>query len=108
VLWAQFIFVLVLAPLQGSYIFALGKLFHKENNNLLFAIIFAFPTALFSRTAPLVCSYSIHFLNWLSFPGFYLIGRPEEIAELVYFLAQNQAAYITGAFIPIDSGYTKK
>ena len=33
------------------------------------------------------------------------IGSPNEIAELVYFLTQDGASYITGALIPIDGGY---
>jgi NAD(P)-dependent dehydrogenase (short-subunit alcohol dehydrogenase family) len=34
------------------------------------------------------------------------IGKPEEVAELAYFLAQDNVAYITGALIPMDGGYT--
>ena len=33
------------------------------------------------------------------------MGRPEEIADLVAFLASSRAGYITGATIPIDGGY---
>lgn len=33
------------------------------------------------------------------------IGKPEEVAELVYFLGQDNVSYITGALIPIDGGY---
>ena len=36
------------------------------------------------------------------------IGKPEEVAELAYFLAQDESAFITGALIPIDGGYTTK
>jgi 3-oxoacyl-[acyl-carrier protein] reductase len=36
------------------------------------------------------------------------IGRPEELAALVTFLASPLAAYITGATIPVDGGATRK
>ena len=32
-------------------------------------------------------------------------GQPEEIANLIYFLASNYSSYITGSYIPIDGGY---
>ena len=32
------------------------------------------------------------------------IGKPEEVADLVAFLASEQAGYITGAVIPVDGG----
>ena len=35
------------------------------------------------------------------------IGRPEEYANLVCFLASEQASYITGTNIPIDGGFLK-
>jgi 3-oxoacyl-[acyl-carrier protein] reductase len=35
------------------------------------------------------------------------IGRPEEYANLVCFLASEQASYITGTNIPIDGGLLK-
>jgi len=34
------------------------------------------------------------------------VGTPNEIAELAYFLGQDNSAYITGSVIPIDGGYT--
>lgn len=34
------------------------------------------------------------------------IGKPEEVASVVLFLASQQAGYITGAVIPIDGGVT--
>lgn len=34
------------------------------------------------------------------------IGQPEEVAELIYFLASDKANFITGALYAIDGGYT--
>jgi NAD(P)-dependent dehydrogenase (short-subunit alcohol dehydrogenase family) len=36
------------------------------------------------------------------------VGKAEEIAELAYFLGQDNVSYITGALIPIDGGYTTR
>lgn len=33
-------------------------------------------------------------------------GQPEEIADVVAFLASNQSRYVTGAMIPVDGGYS--
>jgi NAD(P)-dependent dehydrogenase (short-subunit alcohol dehydrogenase family) len=32
------------------------------------------------------------------------VGQPEEVADLIYFLASPEAGWITGANIPIDGG----
>lgn len=36
------------------------------------------------------------------------LARPREIAQVVHFLASDQASYMTGAIVPVDAGYTAR
>lgn len=33
------------------------------------------------------------------------LGQPEEVAELVTWLASDRASFVTGAYYPVDGGY---
>jgi NAD(P)-dependent dehydrogenase (short-subunit alcohol dehydrogenase family) len=33
------------------------------------------------------------------------LGRAEEVAEMVAWLASDRASFVTGAFYPVDGGY---
>jgi NAD(P)-dependent dehydrogenase (short-subunit alcohol dehydrogenase family) len=33
------------------------------------------------------------------------LGRPEEVAELIVWLASDRASFATGGYYPVDGGY---
>jgi NAD(P)-dependent dehydrogenase (short-subunit alcohol dehydrogenase family) len=36
------------------------------------------------------------------------LGQPQEIANLIAFLASDQASFITGSYYTVDGGYTAR
>ena len=36
------------------------------------------------------------------------LGQPEEVAELVAWLASDRASFVTGAYYPVDGGYLSR
>jgi 3-oxoacyl-[acyl-carrier protein] reductase len=47
------------------------------------------------------------FTKWESDVPMKRLGRPEELAALVAFLASERASYITGTSVPVDGGWTR-
>lgn len=44
--------------------------------------------------------------DWEDLHALRRLGRPEEVAEAILFLASEKASFITGAILPVDGGMT--
>ncbi|XP_046678648.1 3-oxoacyl-[acyl-carrier-protein] reductase FabG-like isoform X1 [Homalodisca vitripennis] len=44
-------------------------------------------------------------VSWISQLATKRLGQPQEVAEVITFLASNRASYINGALIPVSGGY---
>lgn len=66
------LFVIIMGPIQGNYIYALGNEFKNKNKNKWIALSYTIPTALFGGTASYICSYFVSILGYQYFPGIYL------------------------------------
>jgi 3-oxoacyl-[acyl-carrier protein] reductase len=53
------------------------------------------------------CDIKDIYKKWTSNIPMGRVGRPEELASLITFMASERASYITGASIPVDGGYYK-
>src|SRR5579863_5221554 len=69
----QVIFAVIYTPLEGNYVFALGRAFNSKFRNRGYALCWTLSIALFGGTTPFICSYFIHLLNFNLFPVLYLI-----------------------------------
>lgn len=68
----QILFVIIISPIQGCYLFALGNMFKYDKINICMSLSYTIPTALFGGTASFICSYFIHISHNNIFPGIYL------------------------------------
>lgn len=66
------IFVIIMGPVQGNFIYALGNEFKCVNKNKLIALSYTLPTAFFGGSASYICSYFVSVLHCYYFPGIYL------------------------------------
>lgn len=69
----QLAFVCLYTPIEGNYIYAIGKAFQPSVRNRGYSMSWAISNALCGGTTPMICTYFTHILKFNQFPIIYLI-----------------------------------
>ncbi|MCC2626140.1 MAG: sugar transporter family protein [Burkholderiales bacterium] len=66
-------FAIIYTPLEGNYVYAVGRAFNSKFRNRGYALSWTLSIAIFGGTTPLICTYFTHLLHFTLFPVVYLI-----------------------------------